>query len=77
MDILAAEKMSQNFTRETTNAGGHSSVPIPDNAIYHLIRAVDRISRYEFAVQLNEANRAYTARTLAHGNFAKGRSSYL
>jgi acetylornithine deacetylase/succinyl-diaminopimelate desuccinylase-like protein len=59
MDILAAEKMSQNYTLETTNPGGHSSVPIPDNAIYHLVRAVDRISRYEFPVQLNEATRAY------------------
>jgi len=59
MDILAGEKMSQNYTLETTNPGGHSSVPIPDNAIYHLVRAVDRISRYEFPVQLNEATRAY------------------
>jgi acetylornithine deacetylase/succinyl-diaminopimelate desuccinylase-like protein len=32
---------------------------VPDNAIYHLIRAVDRVSRYEFPVQLNDANRGY------------------
>ena len=32
---------------------------MPDNAIYHLVRAVDRISRYEFPVQLDDANRAY------------------
>lgn len=49
----------QNFVLETTNPGGHSSRPAPDNAIYHVVRAVDRISRYEFPVQLDDANRAY------------------
>lgn len=61
MGILAAEKASQNYVLETTNPGGHSSRPVPDNAIYHLVRAVDKISRYEFPVQLDDANRAYFA----------------
>ena len=59
LEILAAEKTSQNFVFEVTNPGGHSSRPVPDNAIYHLVRAVDRVSRYEFPVQLDDANRAY------------------
>src|ERR1035438_6364047 len=59
LEILAAEKTSQNFVLETTNPGGHSSRPVPDNAIYHVVRAVDRVSRYEFPVQLDDANRAY------------------
>jgi len=59
LEILAEEKMSQNFTLESTNPGGHSSRPVADNAIYHLVRAVDRVSRYEFPVQLDSANRAY------------------
>ena len=59
LEILAAEKISQNFVFEVTNAGGHSSRPVPDNAIYHLVRAVDRVSQYEFPVRLNDANRAY------------------
>lgn len=59
LEILAAEKTSQNFVLEATNPGGHSSRPVPDNAIYHLVRAVDRVSRYEFPVQLDDANRAY------------------
>ena len=59
LEILAAEKTSQNFVLEVTNPGGHSSRPVPDNAIYHLVQALDRISRYEFPVQLNDANRAY------------------
>src|ERR1700730_13138577 len=61
LGVLAAEKTSQNFVLEATNPGGHSSLPVPDNAIYHLVRAVDRISRYEFPVQLDDANRAQLA----------------
>jgi acetylornithine deacetylase/succinyl-diaminopimelate desuccinylase-like protein len=59
LEVLAAEKTSQNYAFEVTNPGGHSSRPVADNAIYHLARAVDRVSRYEFPVQLNDANRGY------------------
>jgi acetylornithine deacetylase/succinyl-diaminopimelate desuccinylase-like protein len=59
LEVLAAEKTSQNYVFEVTNAGGHSSRPVADNAIYHLVRAVDRVSRYEFPVQLDDANRGY------------------
>src|SRR5450432_1805361 len=59
LEILAAEKTSQNFIFETTNPGGHSSRPVPDNAIYHLVRAVDRVSHFEFPVELDDANRGY------------------
>jgi acetylornithine deacetylase/succinyl-diaminopimelate desuccinylase-like protein len=59
LGILAAEKTSQNYTFEVTNPGGHSSRPVADNAIYHLVRAVDRVSRYEFPVQLDDANRGF------------------
>jgi acetylornithine deacetylase/succinyl-diaminopimelate desuccinylase-like protein len=61
LQILAAEKTSQNYQLESTNRGGHSSRPVADNAIYHLVRAVDRISHYEFPVQLDDASRAYFA----------------
>lgn len=59
LGVLAAEKVSQNYTFEVTNPGGHSSRPGPDNAIYHLAGALERVSRYEFPVQLNDANRGY------------------
>jgi acetylornithine deacetylase/succinyl-diaminopimelate desuccinylase-like protein len=59
LEILAAEKTSQNFLLQATNPGGHSSRPVPDNAIYHLVRAVDRVSHFEFPVELDDANRAY------------------
>jgi acetylornithine deacetylase/succinyl-diaminopimelate desuccinylase-like protein len=60
-EIEAAEKTSQNYRLEVTNRGGHSSRPVPDNAIYHLTHAIDRIAAYEFPVQLNDANRRYLA----------------
>ena len=59
LGVLAAEKVSQNYTFEVTNPGGHSSRPVPDNAIYRLAAALQRLSRYEFPVQLNDANRGY------------------
>ena len=58
-NIQAGEKASVNFVLESTNPGGHSSRPMPDNAIYHIVRAVDRISRYQFPVQLNATTRGY------------------
>jgi acetylornithine deacetylase/succinyl-diaminopimelate desuccinylase-like protein len=57
--VQAGEKTSVGFKLEVTNPGGHSSRPVPDNAIYHLVRAVDRISQYEFPAQLNDATRGY------------------
>jgi acetylornithine deacetylase/succinyl-diaminopimelate desuccinylase-like protein len=57
--IEAGEKTSQSFTLLVTNPGGHSSRPVPDNAIYRLADAIEKIRAYEFPVQLNDANRAY------------------
>jgi len=57
--IEAGEKTSQSFTLEVTNPGGHSSRPLPDNAIYRLADALEKVRRYEFPVMINDANRAY------------------
>ena len=61
-DIQASEKMFVNFELEVTNPGGHSSVPVPDNAIYHLAEALSKLSAYRFPVRLNEVTRAYFSR---------------
>jgi acetylornithine deacetylase/succinyl-diaminopimelate desuccinylase-like protein len=57
--IEAGEKTSQSFVLEVTNPGGHSSRPVPDNAIYRLADALEKIRAYEFPVMLNDANRGY------------------
>jgi acetylornithine deacetylase/succinyl-diaminopimelate desuccinylase-like protein len=59
LSIQSGEKVYQDFTLTTTNPGGHSSRPVPDNAIIHLAGALVRIGAYTFPVQLNETTRAY------------------
>ncbi|MFL5581896.1 MAG: M20/M25/M40 family metallo-hydrolase [Gemmatimonadaceae bacterium] len=63
MGIQAAEKVAQNFTLSTTNPGGHSSQPRPDNAIYQLAHALERLESHRFPVALNAVSRAYLERT--------------
>lgn len=62
-DVQASEKKFQNFLLEATNPGGHSSVPVRDNAITHLAEALVRIGNHDFPVRLNEVTRAYFARS--------------
>lgn len=58
-DIGLAEKTYADFRFEVLNKGGHSSRPVPDNAIYHLAGALYRLSSFSFPMQLNEVTRAY------------------
>ena len=60
--VEAGEKTSQSFLLEVTNPGGHSSRPLPDNAIYRLADALEKIRGYQFPVQLNDVNRTYLTR---------------
>jgi acetylornithine deacetylase/succinyl-diaminopimelate desuccinylase-like protein len=62
-EVQASEKVYQDFHLEVTNPGGHSSLPIKDNAIYHLSAGLARLSAYEFPVELNEVTRAYFERS--------------
>ncbi|HKP27908.1 MAG TPA: M20/M25/M40 family metallo-hydrolase [Gemmatimonadales bacterium] len=58
-DVQASEKKVQNWTLEATNPGGHSSVPVKDNAITHLSDALVKLGAFDFPVRLNEVTRAY------------------
>ena len=58
-DISLAEKTYTDFRLAVTNKGGHSSRPVPDNAIYHLAGALYRLSSFSFPMQLNEVTKAY------------------
>ena len=62
-EVQASEKVYQDFHLEVTNKGGHSSLPVKDNAIYHLAAGLERLSQYTFPVELNEVTRAYFARS--------------
>ena len=61
--VQAAEKVPVNFTLTTVNAGGHSSVPRPDNAIYELTNALQKLSQYTFPVALNAVSKPFFEQT--------------
>src|SRR5438309_2727477 len=58
-DVQLSEKYVINYRLEVTNKGGHSSLPVPDNAIYHLAGALDKLSRFGFPLKTNEVTKAY------------------
>jgi acetylornithine deacetylase/succinyl-diaminopimelate desuccinylase-like protein len=61
--IETFEKTYVTFTLATTNKGGHSSQPRPDNAIYQLANGLARLARYEFPYKTNASTRLYFAKT--------------
>jgi len=65
MELDASEKLYADFRLTSTNPGGHSSLPVPDNAIYHLADALTRVQQYQFPFELNEVTRAYYERIAA------------
>jgi acetylornithine deacetylase/succinyl-diaminopimelate desuccinylase-like protein len=62
-EVQASEKVYQDFRLEVTNAGGHSSMPVRDNAISHLAEGLARLAALEFPVQLTDITRAYFERS--------------
>ena len=60
-DVQAAEKWYLDLRLEVRNKGGHSSQPVPDNAIYHLAGALVRLSQFGFPMKTNEVTKAYFA----------------
>jgi acetylornithine deacetylase/succinyl-diaminopimelate desuccinylase-like protein len=63
--IQASEKVYVDYQFESLNPGGHSSVPSPDNAIYHLAGALARLQSYSFPLNINEITRNFFAKTAA------------
>ena len=57
--VQVAEKHSATFRLEVRNPGGHSSMPVAENAIYRLAAALGRIAAFEFPLQLNDVTRDY------------------
>ena len=65
MELDASEKLYADFRLTSTNPGGHSSLPVPDNAIYHLANALVGIEHYQFPFELNNVTRSYYERMAA------------
>ena len=58
-NVQVSEKYVRNYRLEVRNNGGHSSLPVSDNAIYHLAAALDRISKFAFPLKINDVTKAY------------------
>ena len=58
-DVEATEKVYADYEVTARNPGGHSSRPRPDNAIYELTAALNKLQAYSFPFELNEVTRTY------------------
>ena len=72
--VQVGEKTFANYRLETRNIGGHSSVPVRDNAIYQLARALMKIDAHKFPAEMTETTRSYFARTGASRGDAVGKA---
>jgi acetylornithine deacetylase/succinyl-diaminopimelate desuccinylase-like protein len=70
--VQAAEKRYMDVALEVTNPGGHSSLPVKDNAIYRLARALGRVDELSFPIRLNDVTRAYFEKRAAIDGGAVG-----
>ena len=78
-NVQASEKVYQSYLLEVTNPGGHSSLPVKENAIYRLADALGRIRDYDFPVSLNDVTRVYFERsaTIEEGELAEAMRGVL
>jgi len=65
LEVQASEKVYQSFRLDATNAGGHSSRPRRDNAIYQLAAGLTRLNAYAFPVRLSDITRTFFERSSA------------
>jgi acetylornithine deacetylase/succinyl-diaminopimelate desuccinylase-like protein len=57
--VEATEKVYADYQITASDRGGHSSLPRPDNAIYELTTALNKLAAYSFPFELNEVTRTY------------------
>jgi len=62
VEVASSEKLYADYELKATNPGGHSSLPVPDNAIYHVADALARLEPAVFPFELNAVTRAYFER---------------
>jgi acetylornithine deacetylase/succinyl-diaminopimelate desuccinylase-like protein len=72
--IQVGEKIYQDYRLTATNPGGHSSQPVPDNAIYEMSQALEKISAYSFPAEFSDTTRAFFAKSGALRGDETGRA---
>lgn len=72
--VQVGEKTYQDFLLTATNPGGHSSVPVRDNAIYEMGDALAKLRDFRFPLEFSDTTRAYFAKAGAMLDDATGRA---
>lgn len=65
LNVQTAEKVYISYRLTVRNAGGHSSLPRRDNAIYALANALTRIAAFRFPVEITPTTRLALERAAA------------
>ena len=65
MTVQTSEKTNVSFQAQTRNQGGHSSLPVKENAIYQLAKGLARLSERDLPFRFNETTRLYFERMAA------------
>jgi acetylornithine deacetylase/succinyl-diaminopimelate desuccinylase-like protein len=60
--VQSAEKVSHVVTITAHGSAGHAAIPLPDNAIFRLGRALDQLSAYAEPVMLTDITRQFFSR---------------
>jgi acetylornithine deacetylase/succinyl-diaminopimelate desuccinylase-like protein len=72
--VQVGEKTFANFRLEARNPGGHSSVPVRDNAIYQLSRALLKVDEHVFPLEMTDTTRRFFRESGAARNDEIGRA---
>lgn len=72
--IQVGEKVYQDYKLTLTNPGGHSSQPVPENAIYEMGRALENIAQHSFPAEFNDTTRAFFSKAGAMRGDATGKA---
>ena len=59
VSISTADKSGVSILMRAKGTSTHSSMPLPDNAIYRLARALTRLSAYDTRVRLNDSTKQF------------------
>jgi acetylornithine deacetylase/succinyl-diaminopimelate desuccinylase-like protein len=65
MTVQTSEKTNVSFRVQTKSEGGHSSLPVKENAIYQLAKGLARLSEHDPPFRFNETTRTYFERMAA------------
>jgi acetylornithine deacetylase/succinyl-diaminopimelate desuccinylase-like protein len=61
-NLQVGEKTYRDFVLTTTNPGGHSSIPVRDNALYQMAAALLKVRDHEFPLMMSETTRTFFER---------------